>query len=109
MLPIDKFEDNMFINDVGFDGSSIRGFQLIHESDMLIRPFSDTMFIDLFMDDPVDPFLCNINDSIANKIHSRDTRAVAVRVELFLEANQIVDSAFFGLELEFFLFLIYQG
>ncbi len=103
-LPIDKFDDNMFINGIGFDGSSIRGFQLIHESDMLIRPVLDTMFVDPFMDDPTVSFLCNIKDPITQKIYSRDTRAVAERAELFLEANHIADSAFFGPELEFFIF-----
>lgn len=103
-LPIDKFDNNMFINGIGFDGSSIRGFQLIHESDMLIRPDLDTMFVDPFMDEPTVSFLCNIKDPITQKIYSRDTRAVAERAELFLGANQIADRAFFGPEMEFFIF-----
>ncbi|HEY4643700.1 MAG TPA: glutamine synthetase, partial [Bacteroidota bacterium] len=50
-LPIEVFDERMFIEGVGFDGSSIRGFQRIHESDMLIKPDAATMFIDPFMDD----------------------------------------------------------
>jgi glutamine synthetase len=103
-LPIEAFEEEMFINGIGFDGSSIRGFQLIHESDMLIRPELETMFIDPFMDDPTISFLCNIKDPTTQKIYSRDTRAVAQRAELFLEANRIADKAYFGPELEFFIF-----
>jgi len=103
-LPIEKFDEKMFINGIGFDGSSIRGFQLIHESDMLIRPSLDTLFIDPFMDEPTVSFLCTIKDPVTQKIYSRDTRAVAERAELFLEANGIADKAFFGPELEFFIF-----
>jgi glutamine synthetase len=102
-LPIEQFDEKMFINGIGFDGSSIRGFQLIHESDMLIRPEMDTLFIDPFMDDPTISFICSIKDPTTHKIYSRDTRAVAQRAELFLEANGIADRAFFGPELEFFI------
>lgn len=103
-LPVQNFDERMFVNGIGFDGSSIRGFQLIHESDMLIRPVLETMFVDPFMDDPTVSFLCNIKDPITQKIYTRDTRAVAERAELFLEANGIADKAFFGPELEFFIF-----
>ena len=70
-LPIQNFNEKMFINGIGFDGSSIRGFQLIHESDMLIRPALDTMFVDPFMDDPSLSFLCNIKDPVTQKIYTR--------------------------------------
>lgn len=103
-IPIEAFDEKMFIQGIGFDGSSIRGFQLIHESDMLIRPELETMFIDPFMDDPTISFLCNIKDPITQKIYTRDTRAVAQRADLFLEANHLADQAFFGPELEFFIF-----
>ncbi len=60
------------------------------------RPFSDMMFIGLFMDNRANSFLCNIKDPIAQKIYLRNTRIVTEHAELFLEANQIVESAFFG-------------
>jgi glutamine synthetase len=103
-IPIEAFDEKMFIQGIGFDGSSIRGFQLIHESDMLIRPELDTMFVDPFMDDPTISFICNIKDPVTQKIYSRDSRAVAQRAELFLTANHLADHAFFGPELEFFIF-----
>ncbi len=103
-LPIEAFEEKMFIHGIGFDGSSIRGFQHIHESDMLIRPDLETMFIDPFMDDPTLTFLSNIKDPMTQQIYSRDTRAIAQRAEKFIEANGIADKAFFGPELEFFIF-----
>jgi len=103
-LPIEAFEDKMFIQGIGFDGSSIRGFQLIHESDMLIRPELNTMFVDPFMDDATISFLSNIKDPTTQQIYTRDTRAVAQRAEQFIEANGIANQAFFGPELEFFIF-----
>ncbi|MCI0514355.1 type I glutamate--ammonia ligase [candidate division KSB1 bacterium] len=103
-LPIETFDEKIFINGLGFDGSSIRGFQHIHESDMLIRPDLETMFIDPFMDDATISFLSNIKEPITHQIYSRDTRAVAQRAERYIEANGIADQAFFGPELEFFIF-----
>lgn len=103
-FPIEVFEEDMFIDGIAFDGSSIRGFQRIHESDMLIKPDPATMFIDPFMDDPTLSFICNIKDPINHKIYSRDTRAVAQKAERYLESTRISDSASFGPELEFFIF-----
>ncbi|MFQ5768918.1 MAG: type I glutamate--ammonia ligase [bacterium] len=103
-LPIEVFDEKMFIEGVGFDGSSIRGFQRIHESDMLIKPDSSTMFLDPFMDEPTLSFLCNIKDPQTHKIYSRDARAVAQRAEQYLETSGIADTGFFGPELEFFIF-----
>lgn len=103
-LPIEVFDEKMFIEGVGFDGSSIRGFQRIHESDMLIVPDRSTMFVDPFMDDSTLSFLCNIKDPQTHKIYSRDARAVAQRAERFLISEGIADLAYFGPELEFFIF-----
>jgi len=103
-LPVEVFEENMFIDGVGFDGSSIRGFQRIHESDMLILPDRATMFVDPFMDDPTISFLCNIKDPHTHRIYSRDARAVAQRAERYIVMEGIADSAFYGPELEFFIF-----
>ena len=61
-LPVEVFDEKMFLDGIGFDGSSIRGFQRIHESDMLIKPDASTLFIDPFMDEPTVSFLCNITD-----------------------------------------------
>ncbi len=77
----------MFIHGIGFDSSSLRGFQHIYESDMLIRPDLETMFIDPFMDDPTLSFLKNIQDPLTQQIYSRDTRVITQRAEKFVEAN----------------------
>ncbi len=103
-LPINAFKEEMFVEGVGFDGSSIRGFQLIHESDMLIRPNMQTMFVDPFMDEPTMSFLCNIKDPQTQQIYTRDTRAVAERAEIFLETSGFGEKAYLGPELEFFIF-----
>ncbi len=103
-FPIEVLEEDMFIHGVPFDGSSIRGFQRIHESDMLIKPEPSSMFIDPFMDDPTISFLCNIKDPVSQKIYSRDTRAVAQRAELYLETSRLAEVAYIGPELEFFIF-----
>jgi glutamine synthetase len=103
-FPVEVFEEEMFIHGVPFDGSSIRGFQRIHESDMLIKPDPTSMFVDPFMDDPTVSFICNIKDPISQKIYSRDTRAVAQRAELYLEASRLADVSYVGPELEFFIF-----
>lgn len=103
-LPIEVFDEKMFIDGIGFDGSSIRGFQRIHESDMLIVPDRSTMFVDPFMDEPTLSFLCNIKDPKTYKIYSRDARAVAQKAERFLISSGLADTAFFGPELEFFIF-----
>lgn len=103
-LPVEVFDEKTFIEGIGFDGSSIRGFQRIHESDMLIKPDPATMFVDPFMDDPTLSFLCNIKDPQTHKIYSRDARAVAQRAERCLETSGIADTVFVGPELEFFIF-----
>ncbi len=103
-LPIEVFDERMFVDGVGFDGSSIRGFQRIHESDMLIVPDRTTMFVDPFMDEPTLSFLCNIKDPHTYKIYSRDARSVAQKAERYLVTSGIADIAYFGPELEFFIF-----
>ena len=103
-LPIEAFDEQIFIEGMGFDGSSIRGFQRIHESDMLLKPDAKTLFIDPFMDDPTLSFICNVKDPKTQEIYSRDSRAVAERAERYLRSSGIADTAYFGPELEFFIF-----
>jgi glutamine synthetase len=103
-IPIEVFDERIFVDGIGFDGSSIRGFQRIHESDMLLVPDRSTMFLDPFMDDPTLSFLCNIKDPQTHKIYSRDARAVAQRAERYLATSGIADVSYYGPELEFFIF-----
>jgi glutamine synthetase len=103
-VPISELAEPMFIEGIGFDGSSIRGFQPIHESDMLVKPDAESAFIDPFCDDPTLSMLCNIKDPVTLKLYSRDPRNVAQKAERFLTASGIADTACFGPEPEFYIF-----
>lgn len=101
---VDQFDEQLFANGVGFDGSSIRGFQRIQESDMLIKPDPSTAFIDPFMDDPTLSFICDIKDPIQQAPYSRDPRHVAKKAETHLRRTGIASTCYFGPEAEFFVF-----
>lgn len=103
-IPIDDLDEKLFINGIGFDGSSIRGFQPINESDMLIKPDAQTGFIDPFTNDPTLSLICNVTDPITNIPYSRDPRNVARKAERYLSACGIADQVFFGPEPEFYIF-----
>jgi glutamine synthetase len=103
-LPISELGDDLFIEGIGFDGSSIRGFQPIHESDMVVRPDSKTAFIDPFTADPTLSMICNIKDPVTLEMYSRDPRHVAQKAERYLSVTGIADQAFFGPEPEFYIF-----
>lgn len=93
-IPIQDLDEGLFINGVGFDGSSIRGFQPINESDMLIKPDPATVFIDPFMADPTMSMICNVSDPLSHTPYSRDPRNVARKAERYLSATGIADTAF---------------
>jgi glutamine synthetase len=89
---------------VGFDGSSIRGFQEIQESDMLVVPDPGTAFLDPFTEARTLVLICNIRDPVSGQPYSRDVRHIAQKAEAYLKATTIGDAAFFGPELEHFIF-----
>jgi glutamine synthetase len=89
---------------VGFDGSSIRGFQEIQESDMLVVPDPTTAFLDPFTEARTLVLICNIRDPVSGQPYSRDVRHIAQKAETYLKATAIGDAAFFGPELEHFIF-----
>ena len=68
---------DLILGGIGFDGSSIRGFQSIDESDMLLKPDIDTFFVDPFADDPTISFICNVKDPITLQLYSCDPRYIA--------------------------------
>ena len=103
-IPIDQLDESLFIEGIGFDGSSIRGFQPINESDMLIKPDHSTAFIDPFYADPTLSMICNIKDPVSLMLYSRDPRHIAQKAERYLSTCGIADTAFFGPEPEFFIF-----
>jgi glutamine synthetase len=102
--PITELKEDMFTDGVGFDGSSIRGFQKIQESDMLLIPDLSTAAIDPVCKVPTLSMVCDILDPISKKPYSRDPRFIAKKAEEFLKTSGIADTAYFGPELEFFLF-----
>src|SRR3984893_15549027 len=102
--PIGELEESSFKEGFGFDGSSIRGWQSIHESDMLLMPDPNTAFMDPFRDTPTLVMICNVGDPITHKPYPRDPRQIAIRAEAHLKESGVADTAFFGAEAEFFIF-----
>ncbi len=103
-VPISEFDEDTFEDGVGFDGSSIRGWQPIHASDMLIVPDPDTAKMDPFSAIPSLSLICNIVDPITKENYSRDPRNVARKAEAYLKSTGLGDTAYFGPEAEFFIF-----
>ena len=102
--PVSELNLESFDHGFGFDGSSIRGWQAINESDMLLVPVADTAKIDPFMLHTTLSIICDVRDPITKKEYSRDPRSVARKTAAYLKKTKIADTAFFGPELEFFIF-----
>ncbi len=102
--PIGELEESHFEEGFGFDGSSIRGWQAISESDMLIVPDANTAFMDPFTDVPTLVMIANIVDPVTKQHYERDPRWIASKAEQYLNSTGIGDTAFFGAEAEFFIF-----
>lgn len=98
-----EFTEDAFEEGLGFDGSSIRGFQEIQESDMLLMPDATTAFIDPFSAAPTLVVICNVKDPVTEEAYSRDPRYVAQKAENYLKSTGIADVAYFGPEPEFFI------
>ncbi|MEO8497720.1 MAG: type I glutamate--ammonia ligase [Planctomycetota bacterium] len=103
-IPVRRLTEDVFEDGLGFDGSSIRGWQAINESDMLVVPQAETAFIDPFTTLPTLCMICNIQDPITREDYSRDPRNVARKAENYLKSTGIADTANFGPEAEFFIF-----
>ncbi len=100
----DGFDAATFTRGLNFDGSSVRGFQDISQSDLLLRPDPASVFLDPFYDDPTLSMFCDVIDPEGNRPYSRDSRGVAKRAERTMRSLGIADDAFYGLELEFYVF-----
>ena len=98
-----EFSADIFEEGIGFDGSSIRGFQEIQESDMLLFPDPASAFIDPFMATPTLVLICNVKDPVTGESYSRDPRHIAQKAEAYLRSTGIGDTAYFGPEPEFFI------
>jgi glutamine synthetase len=103
-VPIQQLEEDSFVNGFGFDGSSIRGWQAINESDMLIIPDPTTAFIDPFFTHSTLVMICDIQDPLSRKPYSRDPRFVAKKAIDYLIKTGLGDVCYFGPEAEFFVF-----
>ncbi len=103
-VPFEALTEDVFYEGQGFDGSSIRGFQAIHESDMLLMPDPNTAFIDPFMAVPTLILVCTVAEPGSLRQYSRDPRYVAQKAETYLKSSGVGDTAYFGPEAEFFLF-----
>ena len=102
--PISMFSEETFEEGIGFDGSSIRGWQPIHNSDMLLLPDPTTARIDPFPKMSTLSLICNIIDPFTREGYSRDPRFVAQKAEAYLTSTGIADTIYFGPEPEFFIF-----
>ncbi len=103
-IPIQEFDSKSFDNGFGFDGSSLRGWKRINESDMLILPDPATMFVDPFIKAPTISLICDVYEPATREKYSRCPRYIANKAVDYLKSTGIADTAFYGPEAEFFVF-----
>jgi glutamine synthetase len=102
--PINMLEESSFEDGFGIDGSSIRGWAAINESDMLLIPDPSTAFMDPFAETRTIVMTGEIIDPITRQHYDRDPRWIARKAELHLKNSGFADTAYFGAEAEFFIF-----
>ena len=103
-VPVTHFNEGSFEDGFGFDGSSIRGWKPIHESDMLLIPDAETMFVDLFIEAPTLSLICDVYEPATKEKYSRCPRNIAQKAEAYLISTGIADTVYYGPEAEFFIF-----
>lgn len=103
-IPARHLNEELFEEGIGFDGSSIRGFKEIHESDMLLMLDPATAFVDPMLQVPTLAIICDVYDPVTRQPYTRDPRYVARRAESYLQQTGIADISYWGPEAEFFLF-----
>lgn len=103
-VPVNQLSEKSFIEGFGFDGSSMRGWKAINESDMLIIPDPDTMLFDPFIIEPTISLICDVHEPITREKYSRCPRHIAQKAEAYLKTTGLADICFFGPEAEFFIF-----
>jgi glutamine synthetase len=102
--PISQLQEDSFEEGFGIDGSSIRGWAAINESDMLLIPDPTTVMMDPFTDVPTLVMVCEVIDPITRQHYERDPRWIAKKAETYLITTGAADTAYFGAEAEFFIF-----
>lgn len=103
-IPVSEFTEEVIQGGSGLDGSSIRGWQAINDSDMLAVPDPNTAFIDPFTKIPTLSITCNIKDPVLGKLYEKCPRTLAQKAEAYLKSTGIGDTAYIGPEAEFFIF-----
>jgi len=103
-VPIGELEESSFEDGFGFDGSSIRGWQPIHASDMLVIPDADTAKMDPFYAAPTLTLICDIADPVTREPYTRDPRNITRKADAYLKSSGLGDVAYIGPEAEFFIF-----
>ncbi|MBI5301408.1 MAG: type I glutamate--ammonia ligase [Chloroflexi bacterium] len=103
-IPITELSEDLFIEGLGFDGSSIRGFQHIHESDMLLMPDPTSAITDPVCAVPTLTLTCDVYDPVTKLAYSRDPRNIAKKAEKYLAKTGIATTSYWGPEAEFFIF-----
>ena len=102
--PAESFDAEVFEEGLGFDGSSIRGFQTIDESDMLLIPDPETAFVDPVLSVPTLSIICDVHDPVSGEPYTRDPRYVAKKAESYLRESGIAETSYWGPEAEFYIF-----
>src|SRR5215813_1723013 len=96
--PIEQLTEDCFEDGFGMDGSSIRGWSAIHESDMLLIPDPDTHVLDPFTEVPTLVMVCDVIDPVTKQRYDRDPRYIARKAEMHLSSTGLADTAYFGAE-----------
>jgi len=103
-IPVEDLNEDLFAEGAGFDGSSIRGFQQINESDMLLFPDPETAYVDPCLQIPTLSIICDVKDPVSGKPYSRDPRYIVQKAEAYLKSSGIAETSYWGPELEFYIF-----
>jgi glutamine synthetase len=103
-IPAEDLGPDLFDEGIGFDGSSIRGFQAIHESDMLLIADPETARVDPMLQIPTLSLICNVLDPITRQPYNKDPRYIAKKAEMYLKGSGLADVSYWGPELEFYIF-----
>ncbi|MGD8781746.1 MAG: type I glutamate--ammonia ligase [Ignavibacteria bacterium] len=103
-VPSSQLKEDSFEDGFGFDGSSIRGWKNINESDMLIIPDPQSMFVDPFIESPTISLICDVHEPATKEKYTRCPRSIAQKADAYLKSTGIADTAYIGPEAEFFVF-----
>ena len=103
-VPVTAFNSGSWDDGFGFDGSSIRGWKAINESDMLIIPDPTTMFLDPFIELPTISLICDVYEPATKEQYDRCPRHIAQKAVAYLQSTGIADTCYMGPEAEFFIF-----